>query len=66
MNTFPPEVAPMGRYDTKRTCAELGISRSTLERHRKAGRITYRLNKLNQRPYYRGQDIIKLWRTAYA
>lgn len=66
MNALQPKVAPVGRYDTKRTCVELGISRSTLERHRKAGNITPRLNKLNKRPYYRGQDIIDLWRIAYA
>ena len=39
MNAFAPQVAPQGRYDTKATCRELGISRSTLTRYTKAGLI---------------------------
>ena len=62
MNTFQPNVAPQGRYDTAKTCAELGIRRSTLERYRRAGRISPGYHKANMRPYYKGSEIINLWR----
>lgn len=61
MNTQQPKVEPQGRYDTKRTCAEIGISRSTLERYRRAGLIRSRYHKANMRPYYTGAEISRLW-----
>lgn len=61
MNAFQPDVAPNGRYDTKTTCARLGIARSTLMRYRKAGLIRAWYHKANMRPYFKGSDITKLW-----
>lgn len=62
MNPMEPKVAPQGRYNTTRACAEIGISRSTLERYRRAGRIHPDYHKANMRPLYKGSEIIKLWR----
>ena len=61
MNAFAPQVAPQGRYDTKATCRELGISRSTLARYTKAGLIRPRHHKANMRPYFIGAEITRLW-----
>lgn len=61
MGTNEPKVEAVGRYDTKRTCKELGISRSTLERYRKAGLLKPKYHKANMRPYYVGADVLKLW-----
>lgn len=61
MNAFTPQVAPQGRYDTKATCRELGIGRSTLARYMKAGLIRPRYHKTNMRPYFIGADITRLW-----
>ena len=61
MNPQQPKVEPQGRYDTKRACAEIGISRSTLNRYRRAGLICPRYHKANMRPYYTGAEISKLW-----
>jgi predicted site-specific integrase-resolvase len=62
MNPFPPKVAPQGRYDTNTTCEKLGISRSTLARHRNAGYIFALYHKANMRPYYKGSEILRFWR----
>ena len=62
MNPFEPQVAPQGRYDINRACAEIGISRSTLDRYRRAGRIHPGYHKANMRPFYKGSEIIRLWR----
>lgn len=64
MSTNEPQVADMGRYDTQRTCRELGISRSTLERYRRKGFIRVHFFKTNYRPFYYGHDILKLWRLS--
>jgi DNA-binding transcriptional MerR regulator len=61
MTVMKPEVSPLGRYDTNRTCTLLGISRTTLARYRRSGLIVPRYHKANSRPYYRGEDITKLW-----
>lgn len=45
MNAFTPQVAQQGRYDTKATCRELGVSRGTLARYTKAGLIRPRYHK---------------------
>ncbi len=62
MNISQPKVAPQGRYDTNTACTELGIGRSTLQRYRKAGLIHVGYHKANMRPYFKGAEIINLWR----
>lgn len=64
MNPMEPKVEPRGRYSTTRTCAEIGISRSTLARYRRGGQIPVHYFKTNWRPFYYGKDILALWRTA--
>ena len=61
MGTNEPKVEARGRYDTKATCRELGISRSTLARYTKAGLIRPRRHKANMRPYFIGAEITRLW-----
>ena len=56
-----PNVSPMGRYSTNKTCELLGIGRSTLNRWRKRGLIRPRYTKVNFRPYYIGHEILSLW-----
>ena len=65
MISTEPQVNLQGRYDTKQTCAVLGISRRTLERHSAAGRIPHGVRKANGRPYYKGADIIRFWRASW-
>ena len=64
MSINEPKVSAMGRYSTSRTCTELGVSRSTLERYRKNGSIQVHYFKTNWRPFYYGKDIIALWRLS--
>lgn len=61
MTAIQPHVAPNGRYDTKTTCAVLGIGRSTLMRYRKAGLIRACYHRANMRPYFKGNEITRLW-----
>ena len=61
MNITQPQVSPKGRYSTAEACVKLGISRSTLNRYRKAGYITPMFRKANYRPYYTGSEITRLW-----
>lgn len=59
-----PKVALDGRYTPKETYTVLGISRSTLHNHTKAGRIKFRLRRNSKRYFYTGAEIIRYWRTA--
>ena len=60
-----PEVSPAGRYTIARTCALLGIGRTTLYRHTEAGHIKSQRRKGTGRPFYTGLEIIKFWQAAY-
>lgn len=59
-----PNVALDGRYTVTQTYKLLGISRSTLHNHTKAGRIKFRLRRNSKRYFYTGAEIIRYWRTA--
>lgn len=59
-----PKVALDGRYTPKETYTVLGISRSTLRNHTKAGRIKFRLRRNSKKYFYTGAEIIRYWRTA--
>lgn len=61
MTGTKPDVSYNGRYDTKTTCAKLGIGRSTLMRYRKAGLIHVQYHKANMRPFFKGSEITRLW-----
>lgn len=57
-----PKCADTGKYSTKETCAILQIHRSTLERYRAANMIRAGYRTVNNRKFYTGFEIKKLWR----
>lgn len=65
MTNERPQLTPTRRYSTKEACSALGISRSTLYRYCKLGLLRPRYFKANCRPYYTGQEIIKLWMMTF-
>lgn len=61
MNSVLPSVEEQGVYSTGQTCEMLGISRNTLVKYTRAGKIRARRNTLNGRIFYIGTDIKKFW-----
>ncbi len=57
-----PQIAKLGRYDTKTTSQMLGISVRTLQNHTKGGLIKCGRRRSNGRPFYEGSEIIRYWR----
>lgn len=57
-----PNVKPQGKYSVKATCQALGITRSTLLKYSKLGRIKGRASTYNGRTAYLGCDIISFWK----
>ena len=64
MTETKPNVSPAGRYTIAKTCEILGINRSTLLRHTKAGHIKAQRRKSTNRPFYTGLEIVKFWQVA--
>lgn len=65
MTNTRPECRLNGRYSTKETCAFLGIRRSTLYNWQAKGIITPHFRKVNNRPYFLGEDIINIYDSFY-
>lgn len=64
LTAIEPVVADAGHYTTMQTCRALGIHRNTLNRYCLGGKIKAHFRKLDNRKYYIGADIKKLWRTS--
>lgn len=62
MTAEEPKCADAGRYSVKEACALLQIHRSTLERYRAANMIRAGYRTVNNRKFYTGFEIKKLWR----
>jgi len=65
MTQIEPKVQLQGRYSTKEASELLGISRFTLLNHVKKGHIKQGLRRTNNRPFYKGVDILAFWRQCY-
>lgn len=57
-----PNVKPQGKYNVSDTCKALGITRGTLLKYTKQGRIKGRASTYNGRMAYLGCDIITFWK----
>ncbi len=57
-----PQVAPSGRYSATETYKVLGVSRDTLRRHSRQGKIKFGIRKINNKKFYKGIDILAYWR----
>ena len=53
------------KYNVTQAAGLLGISRKTLNRYTKDGKIKAVINKCNNRPMYYGREIIRLWGAEY-
>lgn len=62
MTTTEPQVTPNGRYNIEQTCQLLGISRNTLCRYVKRGRIRFGVRRSTGRKFYLGSDILQFWK----
>lgn len=61
MTSERPRVTSDGRYPVMKTCALLGITRATLARYRKAGRITATYRETDHRVVFEGREILRCW-----
>lgn len=57
-----PKVESKGRYSHAETCRLLGISRPTLYRYMKAGKIRFGIRAINNKVYFVGQEITRAWK----
>ena len=64
MKAEEPKVALTGRYSTRETTEVLGITKDTLRKYRREGKIKFGVRKANGRPFYTGAEIMKLWRAS--
>jgi DNA-binding transcriptional MerR regulator len=64
MNREEPKVAKEGRYPTCEAARRLGCHRNTLKRYAGVLRINPRMNPNNNRRFYTGEQLIRIWRAA--
>lgn len=62
MTNEEPKVADRGRYSTTETAKLLGIGRTTLYKYANAGLIKCGYRRTNNRPFFEGREILRLWR----
>lgn len=62
MTVIEPKVDKDGRYSAKEAANLLGVSRSTLARSVKAGKIKCGIRRSNGRRFYLGMEIVRYWR----
>lgn len=65
MTATEPQVADTGRYSVTEAAKALGVHRTTLFQHTKAGAIKCGIRKSNNRKFYTGADIKRLWKSSY-
>lgn len=62
MTATEPKVDKDGRYSAKEAAGLLGVSRATLERYVKTGKIKCGIRRSNGRRFYLGMEIVRCWR----
>ena len=65
MNSSQPDVRMDGRYSVNETASLLGISRRTLQRYTEGRIIKCGRWKANNRPFYTGREILRVWLARY-
>ncbi len=65
MITSRPDIDPKGRYGVVATAKLLGIHRSTVWRWAEKGWIRPAIRQVNNRPVFRGADIIAAWEACF-
>ncbi len=59
-----PKIDLKARYSTTEASKLLGVSRSTIRNYRDKGILPYNLRKANGRLFYKGEDLIRIWRNS--
>ena len=65
MTSSQPEVKLASRYSVGETCQLLGISRNTLARYAKKGKIRFGIRASTGRRFYLGSEILKFWQKSW-
>lgn len=65
MTSVEPRVHPDGRYNVTETAKLLGIDRATVYRWMKNGKLKNGYRRCDMRPFFRGIEILKVWRACY-
>lgn len=64
MNREQPQVAREGRYPVCEAARRLGCDRRTLHRYADKVNVRPRLNPINKRAFFTGDQVIRIWRAA--
>lgn len=65
MTSILPDIPDAGRYTPQQTCEYLGIHRNTLTKYCKDGLIKFGVRKANNRKFFTGSEIKRLWKDKY-
>lgn len=57
-----PKVVLSARYSVEQACALLGISRRTIYRYTKDGKIRCGIRRASHRRFYFGSEILRCWK----
>jgi len=60
-----PKVSVTGRYSIAKTAKILEVHRCTVYNYNKNGALLIYHNKINNRPFIKGSDILKVWYLYY-
>lgn len=64
MRPEQPQVAEKGRYPVCEAARRLGCDRRTLWRYAEKVRATPKHNPINNREFFTGEQLIRIWRAA--
>ena len=64
MNRTEPEVVKDGRYPVCEAARRLGCHRQTPHRYAEHLHITPRINPINRRQFFTGEQLTRIWRAA--
>ncbi len=56
-----PKIVPTGRYSIKEACEKLEISRRSLDRYTKDGRLKFGIRRATGKKFYLGRELLKFW-----
>lgn len=61
LTAFPPKVIPGARYNTGQACDILGISRNTMRKYVKSGKIHPKSDKDTYRNVFEAKELTRFW-----
>lgn len=65
MTSAEPKIPKAGQFSIKETAEILGASRTTIWRWTKMGYLKAKYHRVNKRPFFTGDEIIRFWKSTF-